>query len=555
MIGLISGLLLIGQAWLLAKVINAVVFNQADLAAVMPWLWTMLAIFLGRALLTWCAEQAAFQAALQVKLAVRQQLYQHLQQLGPAWLTGERTGELLTSLSDGVEALEAYYARYLPSMTLVVLIPLALLVFVTANDWLSGVILVVTAPLIPVFMILIGKGTEQRNQQQWQKLTRMSAYFLDLLQGMTTLKLFNASRREAHMVANMSEQYRHSTMSVLRVAFLSSLTLEFFATVSVAVLAVLVGFRLFWGELDFLHGFFVLLLAPEFYLPLRTMGTQYHARMQAIAAAERIIAILNITPNSTHPRVNTAYELKSNFTLHLQDLSFTYPDGRQGLDRVNLAIYPGETLALVGSSGAGKTTLVNLLLGFLSPTSGQILINDTPLSAIPAATWRQQLAWLPQKPQLFPNTVLENIRLGQPHANLEIVELAAHQAQAHGFILDLDQGYNTLIGEAGQGLSGGQTQRIALARAFLKNAPLVILDEATAHLDAKSEALIQTAIKRLAQERTVVMIAHRLSTIREADRIAVMEQGRIVAIGTHTRLQQSSVPYQQMLAAYANEDT
>jgi len=236
LIGLISGLLLIGQAWLLAKVINAVVFNQADLAAVMPWLWTMLAIFLGRALLTWCAEQAAFQAALQVKLAVRQQLYQHLQQLGPAWLTGERTGELLTSLSDGVEALEAYYARYLPSMTLVVLIPLALLVFVTANDWLSGVILVVTAPLIPVFMILIGKGTEQRNQQQWQKLTRMSAYFLDLLQGMTTLKLFNASRREAHMVADMSEQYRHSTMSVLRVAFFILNSLGVFATVSVACL-------------------------------------------------------------------------------------------------------------------------------------------------------------------------------------------------------------------------------------------------------------------------------------------------------------------------------
>jgi len=254
-IGLTSGLLLIAQAWLLANIVNAVVFAEAALADVMSSLWGLLALFLLRAGLAWASEQAAFHAAVQVKLAIRTQLYQKVQQLGPAWLTGERSGDLLNTLSDGVEALEAYYARYIPAMSLMALVPLAILVFVLANDWLSAVVMLVTAPLIPLFMLLIGKGTEKRNQQQWQQLARMSAHFLDVIQGLTTLKLFNASRREAQVVAQISDQYRESTMSVLRVAFLSSFALEFFATVSIAIVAVLIGFRLFWGEMDFLYGF------------------------------------------------------------------------------------------------------------------------------------------------------------------------------------------------------------------------------------------------------------------------------------------------------------
>ncbi|HYQ71373.1 MAG TPA: ABC transporter transmembrane domain-containing protein, partial [Gammaproteobacteria bacterium] len=291
-IGLLSGLLLILQAWLLASTVNAVVFDKAVLQQVMPWLWSLLALFLMRAVLAWASEQAAFQAAVQVKLALREQLYRHVQKLGPAWLSGARSGDIVNTLSDGVEALEAYYARYLPAMSLMALVPLAILVFVLAHDWLAGVVLLLTAPLIPVFMILIGKGAEQRNQRQWRQLAWMSAHFLDVIQGLTTLRLFNASRREAQVIARISDEYRQGTMAVLRIAFLSSLVLEFFSTVSIAIVAVLVGFRLYWGELDFIHGLFVLLLAPEFYLPLRNMGTQYHARMEAIGAADRIVDIL-----------------------------------------------------------------------------------------------------------------------------------------------------------------------------------------------------------------------------------------------------------------------
>ncbi|OQX06249.1 MAG: thiol reductant ABC exporter subunit CydD, partial [Thiothrix lacustris] len=499
-IGLTSGLLLIAQAWLLANVVNAVVFAQAALADVMPSLWGLLALFLLRSGLAWASEQAAFHAAVQVKLAIRTQLYQKVQQLGPAWLTGERSGDLLNTLSDGVEALEAYYARYIPAMSLMALVPLAIVVFVCANDWLSAVVMLVTAPLIPLFMILIGKGTEKRNQQQWQQLARMSAHFLDVIQGLTTLKLFNASRREAQVVAQISDQYRQSTMSVLRVAFLSSFALEFFATVSIAIVAVLIGFRLFWGEMDFLYGFFVLLLAPEFYLPLRNMGTQYHARMAAIGAAEKMVGMLN-APNSPHPNLppqggkeqdarpssvllpsplaGEGLGMGGVFGVTISNISFTYPDARTALSNLSLDIHPNETLAIVGASGAGKTTLINLLMGFLQPQSGQILIGTTPLTNISPDVWRKQLAWLPQKPQLFPGTVADNIRLGNPSATLAQVQAAAEQAYAAEFIVKLPHGYDTLIGEAGQGLSGGQVQRIALARAFLKDAPLVILDEAT----------------------------------------------------------------------------
>ena len=564
-IGMSAGLLLIAQAWLLATTINAVVFSTAALADVMPWLWGMLAIFLLRAGLAWASEQAAFHAAIQVKLAIRTQLYGHVQKLGPAWLSNERSGDIINTLSDGVEALEAYYARYIPAMSLIVLVPLAILVFVFGSDWLSALIMLVTAPLIPLFMILIGKGTEKRNQQQWKSLARMSAHFLDVIQGLTTLKLFNASRREAQMVAQISDEYRQGTMSVLRVAFLSSFALEFLATVSIALVAVLIGFRLFWGEMDFFYGLFVLLLVPEFYLPLRNMGTQYHARMEAIGAAERMVEILGETPHPPTPSPSRGEGEQENSLLEaplplrergwgegikLDSLTFTYPDGREALKDLSLEIRPNETLAIVGPSGSGKTTLINLLMGFLQPQSGQILIGDSPLPAIAPEAWRTQFAWLPQKPQLFPGTVADNIRLGNPQASLETVQAAAEQAQAHAFIAALPQGYETIVGEAGQGLSGGQIQRIALARAFLKDAPLVILDEATANLDMESETLVQAAVQKLAQGRTLIMIAHRLRTVRSASRIAVIDHGQVVQVGTHAELLETSPVYRQMVQAY-----
>ncbi len=548
-IGLASGLLLILQAWLLASTVNAVVFDGAMLEQVMPWLWGLVLLFMMRAVLTWAAEQTAFQAAIGVKLELRERLYQHVQKLGPAWLSDERSGDIVNAVSDGVEALEAYYARYLPAMSLMALVPIAILVFVFPRDWLAAVVLLVTAPLIPVFMILIGKGAEQRNQRQWRQLAWLSAHFLDVIQGLTTLRLFNASGREAQMVAQIADDYRRGTMSVLRIAFLSSFVLEFFSTVSIAVVAVLIGFRLFWGEMHFLDGLFVLLLAPEFYLPLRNLGTQYHARMEAIGAAERIVEILN-TPVAGPTGTLARFADLRQAGIRFEAVSFHFPDGRHAVQDLQLEIRHGETLALVGASGAGKTTLVNLLLGFLRPHAGRILVGGTPLEDIEPGAWRQHLAWLPQRPQLFPGSVADNIRLGRPGAGMPAVREAATRAQAVGFIEALPQTWDTRVGETGHGLSGGQVQRIALARAFLKDAPLVILDEPTANLDPDSEARVHAALRALAAGRTLVMIAHRLRTVRDADRIVVLDSGRVVQTGTHAELLRSAPLYRRMVNAY-----
>lgn len=538
-LGLLGGLLLIGQAGLLSRLADAVVLKGAGLGDVWPLLWGLLAVFLIRAGLAWAAERTAFAAAAAVKLSVRRRLFERLQRVGPARLGRERSGELANAVVDGVEALEAYYARYLPQMSLAALIPLAILVFVFPVDWVSGLVLLLTAPLIPLFMILIGKGAESLNQRQWHRLAQLSARLLDAIQGLTTLKLLNASRREAEVVARLSDDYRRSTMEVLRVAFLSSLVLEFFASVSIAVVAVLIGFRLLGsidlGPIDFQVGLFVLLLAPELYQPLRGLGTHYHARMEAIGAGERLVEILEM-PLPKAPEARRDLPDGAPLPIVFDDVSFAYEPGRRALDRVSFAIAPGERVAIVGPSGAGKSTIQSLLLGFLTPDAGTIRVAGEDLVAIDPDAWRARLAWVPQQPRLFHGTLRDNILLGCPDADEGILREAARRAQAEDFILQLPNGYDTVVGERGQGLSGGQVQRIALARAFARDASVVLLDEATASLDAESEALVQTGIERLAEGRTLIAVAHRLSTVQRADRILVLDRGRLVEQGDHASL-------------------
>lgn len=552
-LGLLSGFLLIAQAWFLAQTVNGIIFEKQNLSDVQGWLWGLLLVFIIRAFLAWASEQAAFQASARIKQQLRQRLHRHLQTIGVLQSGNQRSGERVNTLVDGIEALENYYARYLPAMSLVVLVPLSILVFVFPVDWISGLVMLGTAPLIPFFMILIGKGTENLNKKQWRKLARMSAHFLDMIQGLTTLKIFNTSKHEAEVIARISDEYRRSTMSVLRVAFLSSLVLEFLATISIAMVAVLIGFRLFYGEMDFLLGFFVLLLAPEFYLPLRNMGTHYHARMEAIGAAEQMVEILETPPLVTlneAPKQTVKTALTSPIAIRFNHVSFSYDAGRQALDQINVTIKAGQRIALVGASGAGKSTLANLLLGFVQTTQGEIQINGVNLNAIPIAQWREQLAWVPQRPYLFHGSIADNIRLGNQHASDEVMKKAAKLAYCDGFIDASTNQYNTQIGEKGEGLSGGQIQRIALARAFLKDAPVLILDEATANLDKESEALIQKSIQQLSKNRTVITIAHRLNTIKLSDQIIVMDKGRIIETGTHQQLWDNNQAYKSMLEQF-----
>ncbi|MBK5929672.1 thiol reductant ABC exporter subunit CydD [Halochromatium salexigens] len=556
-LGLGNGVLLILQAWLLAQVIDALVFTNAALADVTGWLWPLLALFALRALLAWASEQNAFRAAAQVKISLRDRLYRHIQAAGPAWMAGQRSGAIAEDLTRGIEAVEAYYSRYLPAMSLTALIPLTILIVVLPLDWLSALIMLVTAPLIPIFMILIGSGVERLNQQLWKDLARMGAHFLDVIQGMTTLKLFNASRREAEVIARISEDYRASTMRVLRVAFLTSAVLELFSTLGIAIIAVFIGFRLYQLELpipeliappeiSFVTGFFILLLAPEFYAPLRNLGTHYHGRMEAIAAAERLVAVME-TELPAPPKQVASLSADSPLQIRFEGVSFSYEPGRPALAGAQFEINPGERIALVGPSGAGKTTVASLLLGFIRPEAGRISVDGEDLNALAIDDWRRRLAWLPQQPRLFQGTIADNIRLGLPDATLDEVRQAAERAQATEFIERLPLGYDSPVGERGSGLSGGQIQRVALARAFLRDARLVILDEATASLDPASEALVQRAVDQLAEGRSMLIIAHRLSTVRNADRILVIDDGRIVEAGTHAELIERDGPYRRMV--------
>lgn len=544
MLGALAGALVVPQAWFLAHGIAPVVVGSAGLAAVLPWLLPVPALLLLRFVLTLAADRAALRGTLEVKRAVRDALVRKLQALGPQYVQDRSSGELATTVVDGVEALQPYYLRYVPHMTALAIVPVVIAACVLPRDWISGAVLLVTAPVIPLFMFLIGHGTERLNQQQWRKLAQLSGRLLDALQRLTTIKLFNAAQREAALLARVADDYRRTTMAVLRMAFLSSLALEFFATVGIALVAVLIGFRLLEAELGFEVGLFALLLAPEFYAPLRRMGADYHARMEAIAAAERIVDVLD-APVSVAGRARPA--LTRRIEIDCENVEFAYDPERPALRGATLVLEPGTTTALVGRSGAGKSTLLSLLLGQRAPQSGRIRVGGHDLAELDPAYWLQHVAMVPQRPHLFAGTILDNIRLGAPDASQAAVEAAARAASAHDFIAALPRGYATPVGEHGHTLSGGQAQRIALARAFLKDAPVLLMDEATAGLDHESEARIGEALARLARGRTVLVVAHRLRTVQRADRVAVMEEGRIVEYGAPASLAAARTRYAALL--------
>ncbi|HEX7325357.1 MAG TPA: thiol reductant ABC exporter subunit CydD [Rhodanobacteraceae bacterium] len=550
--GSVNGGLLIAQALILARLVSRTIFGGGPVSAQLPLFAGLLGVFAARALAVHTGRRCADEAGLAVQQGVRGKLVAHIHALGPVWTNARQPGELANTVVEGTEALHAYYADYVPQAAVAVIVPLAILAVVFPIDWISGLVFAGTAALIPLFMVFLGKGAAAVNQRQWRRMARLSAHFFEVLAGLPVLESFGAGRAETRVVEKLSEDYRAGTMHVLRVAFLSSFALEFLSMLSIAMVAVLMGFRLMWGDIGFTAGLTVLLLAPEFYLPLRKLGDSYHARLAAVAAAGDMAEIL-ATPL---PRAagKSRFRPDGAFALACTGVGYTYPGASQPvLTNVSFVAAAGEHLAIVGPTGAGKSTLARLLLGFVRADSGSVLVDGRQLDDLDPADWHRCIAWMPQRAHLFAGTVADNIALGVAQASRAAVIDAAEQARARAFIEALPQGFDTPVGEGGAGLSGGEVQRIALARAFLRHAPLVILDEPTASLDAESEAAIVAGVATLGRRSTVISIAHRLHTVRAADRILVLDAGRIVASGPHAQLAEADGLYRRLLGAAVPE--
>jgi ATP-binding cassette, subfamily C, bacterial CydD len=491
---------------------------------------------------------AALRAAAAVKSQLRRALTARSLRLGPAWLAGQRAGEIATLSTRGLDGLDAYFARYLPQLVLAVLVPIAVLARVAAADWISAMVIALTVPLIPLFAVLVGWHTKTQTRRQWRLLAALGGHFLDVVEGLPTLKVFGRARAQEHVIANVTEDYRAATMSTLRVAFLSALVLELSAAVATALVAVEVGLRLLYGHLGYETALLVLLLTPEAFLPLRAVGAQFHASMEGAAAAGRVFEILDAaTPDEPQARRAAAGRPSGSADLRTQEIRLNgitaaYPGRhRPALDGVSLTIAPGDRIVLTGPSGAGKSTLLAVLLRFIRPAAGTIGLadagygGDVDLAAIDVRQWRAQIAWVPQQPYLFTGTAADNIALGQAGASRSAICRAARLAGAAGFIDDLPAGYDTPLGERGLRLSAGQRQRIALARAFLRDAPLLLLDEPAAHLDPVSARLIGTAIDTALADRTVVLVSHGRGWAGGGCRVISLDQGRLTLPPRDTR--------------------
>jgi len=534
-LGLAGGMLTIAQARLIATVIHKAAFDAAGRPELKPLMLILLTVIALRAIVAWAREISGFEASAAVRRAVRTALVRHVFALGPAFTREKSAGELSVSILERVDALHGFFAHYLPQMALAALIPLTILACVFPVSWAAGGILLFAAPLIPLFMALVGMGAENVSQKHFQALSRLGAHFLDVLRGLPTLRLLSQSRAEIERIRGVSRDYRLRTMAVLRIAFISSAVLEFFSAIAIAILAVYLGMTCLgylgfgtWGRsLEHGDALFVLILAPDFFFPLRELGVHYHARADALAAGRDILRILDLpAPAPTAPL--SGWRMPEAFTIRLDRVRLSYQGGkRPALDGVSLCLRQGEETALTGPSGAGKTSVINLLLGFAAPDGGSIRINGIPLAKIPPDAWRAHLAWVGQNPVLFHGTIRENIRMARPEAQESDIRAAAARARVTEFTDRLPAGLDTPVGERGLGLSRGQAQRVCLARAFLKNAPILLLDEPAAGLDAHNARRVMAGLRELKQGRTILTLTHDMDQAAGADRILHLEQGRL----------------------------
>jgi ATP-binding cassette, subfamily C, bacterial CydD len=526
-LGVGTALAVLAGGVLLARIV-ARAFVGTSVDRLWPGLSLLLAAFALRGVFAWGMEVAGRRAAWDVLSELRVTLAERRLRSQAIAVDGANGGEIAAASVQGIEALESYFACYLPQVVLAAIVPLMVIACVTVVDAESGVLMLVTLPLVPVFMWLIGRYTEQRTTERWHALRTLSIHFLDVVRGLPTLRAYGRATAEVETLAEVSDRYRATTMETLRVSFLSGSVLELAATLGVALVAVTAGVRLVNGTLGLQAGMTVLVLAPELYLPFRRLGAEFHASADGRAVAERMFGLLD-APGAAPLGGTSRVPSPARVPVRLEQVSFSYPARAcPVLDSVSLDLWPGETVALVGPSGGGKSTVAALLLGLLAPTAGRISVGGVDLASCRLEEWRRLIAWVPQQPSLLRGTVAENISLGDPAASHAQVRAAATLAGADDFISSLPNGYATVVGDGARLLSPGERRRIGLARAFLRDAPLVILDEPTADLDPASVATVSRAVDRLRVGRTMLLIAHRRELVRHADRVVCLTDGTAI---------------------------
>ncbi|MBQ4665867.1 heme ABC transporter permease/ATP-binding protein CydD [Aeromonas hydrophila] len=550
--GLGQGILMVAQAWLLATLLHGFIIEGTTPAQSIPLFIALLLVTLGKAVLAYGREVASFKAGSAVRQAIRELVLTRLGRLGPAYIQRRPAGSWASLLLEQIENMQDFFSRYLPQMAIAVFIPVVILVAVFPVNWAAGLILLGTAPLIPLFMILVGVGAADANRRNFQALARLSGHFLDRLKGLRTLQLFMRTQAEGDAIRDASEDFRERTMEVLRLAFLSTAVLEFFAALSVALVAVYFGFS-YIDHLNFGHygskvtlftGLFVLFLAPEFYAPLRELGAHYHAKAQAIGAAEQLLEFLEAEvtePASGHAPFHADAPIK----VEAKGLEVLSAEGKVLVGPIDFTLASGSRTALIGVSGAGKSSLVNALLGF-SPYRGELKVNGQELASLDMSQWRRQLGWLSQNPQLFHASLRDNLLLANPSASDSELEDALKRAQAWEFAME--KGLDYAVGDQAGGLSVGQAQRLALARTLLKSTQLMVLDEPTASLDRHSERAIMTTLEQAAAGQTLLMITHRIDQLTKMDQILVLERGKLVEQGSFQQLSTAQGPFARLLS-------
>jgi len=559
---LLNGGMAVLQAYWMAFIVNAVFLkNQSRNDLTTPFLALLLVIVI-RGLSQAGSDISAQELAIRIKNRLRAALITRLGHVGIPYLKEQRPGELIATLVQAIEALEAFFGQYLPQLILAITLPLILLMTVFPLDLITALVFLVTAPLIPLFMSLIGRMAETVTRRQWQALQRMSDFILDTLQGLTSLKAMGRTEERGTRLFKATDAYYRTTLDVLRITFLSALVMELLSTLSTALVAVEIGLRVLYGKLDFQAAFFILLIAPDFYLPLRMLSQRFHAAIGGITASQKIFAILETIPPRSLPQPANSpqsfaigssrpvHRLSAPQRIRFEDVTFQYPNRQEpALAGITFELQAGQKIALVGPSGAGKTTLAYLMLGLLQPTQGRILIDGIPREEISPEIWQQWVAWVPQKPYLFNNTVAWNVALGFPEAPSDLIRRACRDAHLEDALERWPHGLETPTGERGLRLSGGEAQRLALARAFVKDAPIIVMDEPTAYLDPILEIQLEQSINRLLAGRSALIIAHRLNTARNASLILVLDQGKIVERGRHEELLSMKGLYAQLWQA------